>query len=403
VLPVLLVLGVRLGLAASALGLLVVSILGGLLTTAGHGPVLLMRSSTISQRDLLFQLFILICMLLVYVVEVLINESRRLQADVQSSERRFRLLAEASSDIIVLTDLEGKRYYVSPSVVEVLGWRPEDLLGGSYRELAHRDDVPALRRLFEDCLAGLASRALEYRCRKPDGSYVWLEINPRLYHAADSSAPAGFVNVARDVSWRKAREEELQRAFEDAKHLASTDPLTGVANRRHFDLVLEREWLRAAREQTKLSLLLMDVDCFKSYNDIYGHVTGDACLRSITCAVQRVLKRPADLLARYGGEELVVVLPNTDSHGALQIAEHIRRSVEDLQIPHTGNTGNKVTMSIGCATFMPLPGSGSAALMLAADRALYQAKGFGRNNVQLADHLPPSESAFVSKQDLKST
>jgi diguanylate cyclase (GGDEF)-like protein/PAS domain S-box-containing protein len=402
VLPVLLILGVRLGLAASALGLLVVSILGGLLTTAGHGPVLLMRSSTISQRDLLFQLFILICMLLVYVVEVLINESRRLQVKVQSSERRFRLLAEASSDIIVLTNLEGKRSYVSPSVVEVLGWRPEDLLEGSYRELAHPDDVPALRRLFEDCLAGLAPRALEYRCRKPDGSYIWLESNPRLYHTADG-APAGFVNVARDISWRKAREEELQRAFEDAKHLASTDPLTGVANRRHFDLVLEREWLRAAREQTRLSLLLMDVDFFKSFNDIYGHVTGDACLRNITRAVQRVLKRPADLLARYGGEELVVVLPSTDSDGALQIAEQIRRGVEDLEIPHTGNAGNRVTMSIGCATLMPLPGSGSSELMLAADRALYQAKGFGRNNVQFADHLPPSESAFVSEQDLQSS
>lgn len=400
VMPFLLLLGVRLGLAASALGLLVVSILGGFLTTAGHGPVLLMRSTTISERDLLFQLFIITCMLLVYVAEVLLLESRRLQVDVQSSERRFRLLAEASSDIIVLTDLEGKRHYVSPSVVEVLGWQPEDLLDGSYRELVHPDDIPAMRRLLEDCHAGLAPRGLEYRCRRHDGSYVWLEINPRLYHAPDSGAPAGFVNVARDVSWRKAREEELQRAFEDAKHLASTDSLTGVANRRHFDLVLEREWLRAAREQTKLSLLLMDVDFFKPYNDIYGHLTGDACLRSIADAVQLALKRPADLLARYGGEELVVILPSTDSDGALQIAEHIRYGIEDLDIPHTGNAGNRVTISIGCATLVPLPGSAPAALMLAADRALYQAKSFGRNRVQLADHFPAGESAFVSEQGL---
>jgi diguanylate cyclase (GGDEF)-like protein/PAS domain S-box-containing protein len=401
VMLVLLVLGARLGLAASALGLLVVSILGGFLTTAGRGPVALMRSNSISERDLLFQLFIITSMLLLYIVEVLIQESRHLQADVQSSERRFRLLAEASSDIIVLTDLDGMRHYVSPSVFEVLGWRPEDLLGASYTDLVHPDDVEPLRRLFEDCLAGGAHRALEYRCRKHDGGYAWLEINPRLYHAADSDAPAGFVKVARDVSWRKAREEELQRAFEDAKRLASTDPLTGVANRRHFDLVMEREWLRAAREQTRLSLLLMDVDLFKSYNDIYGHVTGDECLRSIVKAAQGVLKRPADLLARYGGEELVVVLPNTEAEGALQIAEQIRCAVEDREIPHVGNAGGRVTISIGCATLAPMPGFPPAALVLAADSALYQAKGFGRNNVQLAGRFPAWEPALVSGLDLK--
>ncbi len=397
VLPFLLLLGVRLGLAGSALGLLLVAIVGGFFSTAGHGPIGLIDSNSLSERDLVFQFFIAVAMLLLYIVELLIAEGKRLQTDLRGSERRFRLLAEASSDIIVLTDLGGKRHYVSPAAKEVVGWTPEQVLGGSFRELTHPDDIPLLERLFEDCLRGAPPRSLEYRFRKADGSYLWLEINPRLYHDPDTGQPAGFVNVARDISLRKAEEEEQQRTFEIIEQMAISDALTGIANRRHFDLVLEREWLRAAREQSDLALLLIDVDRFKPYNDVYGHLTGDECLRQVVAAIKPLICRPADLLARYGGEEFVVVLPNTDAKGAGQMAEWIREAVEKCRLPHPGNPPHAViTLSVGCAAMTPQSGVAHVDLLEAADRALYRAKSSGRNRVQLAEDFPEAGSILLT-------
>jgi PAS domain S-box-containing protein len=141
-------------------------------------------------------------------------ESLRLQAHLASSEKRFRLLAEASSDIIVLLDLDGTRHYLSPAVVRILGWQPYQLMGSSYWDLAHPDDCAVLERLFQQSREGGPDCPVEYRCRKADGSYAWLEVNIRLYHDPVSGAPAGFVAVARDVSLRKAADEEKLRAFQ---------------------------------------------------------------------------------------------------------------------------------------------------------------------------------------------
>jgi diguanylate cyclase (GGDEF)-like protein/PAS domain S-box-containing protein len=397
VLPVLLLLGVRLGLAGSALGLLLVSIVGGFLSTAGHGPVALVQSSSLSERDLVFQFFIVGAMLLLYGVEVLISEAKELQTGLLGSERRFRLLAEASSDIIVLTGLEGTRQYVSPAVTELVGWSADQILGGSFHDLAHPDDVPRLERLFKGCLQGNVPRALEYRFKKADGSYVWLEINPRLYRDPDTGEPAGFVSVVRDISLRKTEEERQRRTYETIEHMAISDSLTGAANRRHFDAVLEREWLRAARELTPLSLLLIDIDRFKTYNDVYGHLTGDNCLRQVVAAIKPFVCRPADLLARYGGEEFVVVLPNTDAAGALQVAEEIRLAVEEHRLRHPGNPPHAViTLSIGCATMIPCDGARHLDLLEEADRALYRAKASGRNRVEFAGSIPEPNPTLLT-------
>ncbi len=396
VLPVLLLLGVRLGLAGSAMGLVLVAIIGGFLSTAGRGPIALIGSSTLSERDLIFQFFIAIAMLLLYIVEVLITEARGLQNDLLGSERRFRLLAEASSDVIVLTDLQGKRRYVSPAAKNLVGWTPDQIVGGSFHDLVHPEDVPRLELLFDDCLRG-APRALEYRFRKADGSYVWLEINPHLYLNPDTGEPAGFVSVARDISLRKAEEERRRRTFETVEQMAISDSLTGIANRRHFDAVFEREWMRAARDGTNLSLLLIDVDRFKPYNDVYGHLTGDECLRQVVAALKPLISRPSDLLARYGGEEFVVVLPNTDASGARQMAEWLRMAVEQCRLPHPGNPPHAViTLSVGCATMIPQEELTHLDLLEAADGALYRAKSSGRNSVQFAAGLPQPNSTLLT-------
>ncbi|MBF0476727.1 MAG: diguanylate cyclase [Deltaproteobacteria bacterium] len=165
--------------------------------------------------------------------------------------------------------------------------------------------------------------------------------------------------------------------------LASLDGLTGIYNRRRFDEALDKEWRRAARNQAPLSLIMADVDYFKLYNDLYGHGLGDECLQNMAALLTRTATRPGDLAARYGGEEFVILLPETSPSGASKLAERFRASVEALKRPHKdSSTSDYVTVSVGCATMIPLPGSDPAGLLQAADRLLYQAKHEGRNRVK---------------------
>jgi diguanylate cyclase (GGDEF)-like protein/PAS domain S-box-containing protein len=382
-LPCLWVIGIRLGLAGSALGLLAVSTIGGFFTTFGYGPLSLMRDSSLTTRDLTLQIFIAVSMLMLYVLEVLRAESRRLQEGLSISEARFRLLAVSSRDAILLMNLEAGVSYASPAVAEMLGWEPEEALGVSYRNALHPEDVAAVEAIFQKAGAGEEPGMFQFRCRKKDASYLWVEASLRLYREPSTGVATGFVVVIRDVSHRKAAEEELQRAFLMVEALAGADGLTGIANRRRFDEVLDREWRRAQRDRSPCSLLLVDVDHFKNYNDIYGHISGDQCLRSAAETIANVLHRPADLLARYGGEEFAVILPDTDSDGAVAIAEQIRAAVESLQIPNQGNPHGVVTLSVGCATQVPGQDAEPSKLVQAADSALYQAKSRGRNRVEV--------------------
>ncbi|MBV8629937.1 MAG: diguanylate cyclase [Silvibacterium sp.] len=382
VLPCLILMGIRTGLAGSSLGLLAVSVIGGFLTTVGRGPTGLMRDSSMEHRILALQFFIAISMLSVYLLELVMAESRRLQTSLESSEAYFRLLAETSRDIIVLTDLDGERRYVSPAVTELLGWTPEDLIGGPFREIVHPEDMPEWRALLETSGKGNAPRTLQYRCCKKDGSYLWMECNLRLYNDPATGKPIGFVNVVRDISGRKAAEQDLEKAFRLVESLASLDGLTEIANRRRLDQVMEHEWRVAVRNSANISLLLIDVDHFKPYNDIHGHLAGDDCLRRIAKVISEMVSRPSDLVARYGGEEFAVVLPATPEAGALKVAERIRAAVQELAMPHEGNTHGVVTVSVGCATFTPEPDMQLDALVASADSALYRAKAAGRNVVE---------------------
>ena len=206
--------------------------------------------------------------------------------------------------------------------------------------------------------------------------------------------------------------QQLQAANLKLERLATLDELTQLANRRRFDQYLDREWRRQAREQTPLSLILCDIDSFKTYNDTYGHPKGDECLRQVAQAIGKAINRPADLVARYGGEEFAVILPNTASEGAELVAEHIQLKIAALQIPHDGSQVSKcVTVSLGIATMVPVseseasividaanaaastvPASKCPASILidAADAALYQAKDAGRDRIQVYQPDPPT-------------
>ena len=166
--------------------------------------------------------------------------------------------------------------------------------------------------------------------------------------------------------------------------LASRDGLTGLANRRTFDEMLATEWRRAQRLQQPVALLMVDVDHFKPYNDHYGHLGGDDCLRKVAQAIEGQVARPGDLAARYGGEEFAVVLPNTDSTGAGNLATRIRDAVAALGLEHAQSTVQRVSISVGVAVMRPTQSLLPSALVSLADTALYQAKQQGRDRVHLA-------------------
>ncbi|MFN6540293.1 MAG: diguanylate cyclase domain-containing protein [Nostoc sp. EkiNYC01] len=173
----------------------------------------------------------------------------------------------------------------------------------------------------------------------------------------------------------------LEVANSKLEKLSKLDGLTKIANRRCFDEFLEREWNRLKQTGNYLSLILLDIDYFKDYNDYYGHLAGDECLIQVASAAQTVLKRPTDLLARYGGEEFIVLLPNTNESGAIKVTKLIHQSIEKLKISHTKKNSSQyfVTVSLGVATRIPTAKSSAQELVDAADKALYKAKEQGRN------------------------
>ena len=217
--------------------------------------------------------------------------------------------------------------------------------------------------------------------KKKDGTVYaeWLNVSSIR---GEGGTVKNYVGIFSDITEHKILEQRLKDENKELLNLSNTDSLTAIANRRFFDPVLEREWCRGQRTASPLSIILIDIDCFKNYNDLFGHLTGDACLRAIARTLEAVIQRPADVIARYGGEEFIALLPNTNGEGTALLAEQLRRSVERLRIPHpTCATGDVVTISLGTATMVPGSSSSASQLVSLADQALYTAKRLGRNRV----------------------
>lgn len=177
---------------------------------------------------------------------------------------------------------------------------------------------------------------------------------------------------------------ELKRHRDLLENLSSLDGLTGIPNRRRFDEVARREWKQGLRDQTPLSVVLIDIDAFKAFNDNYGHLPGDDCLKQVAKALSDAIRRPSDFLARYGGEEFVGLLPRTDSEGAVQVAEGMRRAVAALKIPHERSpTASHLTISLGVSTRIPTLDQNLSGFVNGADQALYRAKNLGRNRTEV--------------------
>lgn len=251
--------------------------------------------------------------------------------------------------------------------------------------LSSNDDPATKAQAFE---AG----ANDYLVKLPDS----IELIARLrYHSA------AYINrLQRDDAYRalRASQMKLEELNMQLLELANMDGLTGIANRRHFDQQLAEEWMRAMRNRRPLTLLMFDIDFFKYYNDSFGHLEGDECLKRIARTAQQVANRPSDTVARYGGEEFIVMLPETDTGGALKVAERLRANVEALQLPNPdAGISPYVTVSVGVTTIVPdvnsTPGDG----LKLVDGALYRAKEAGRNRIFAApapaEQRPPEAGA----------
>ncbi|MGD8192067.1 PAS domain S-box protein [Brevibacillus ginsengisoli] len=311
-----------------------------------------------------------------------ISLRKEMESALIESEERFRLIAENSSDLISMHDERGSYLYVSPVCREILQYEPEELLKHTVYDFIHADDVDSVMT-HQTELFKQGHSVTTYRARQRNGEYIWFESSIRLLQHVNDKATK-IIAVSRNITERKEAEQKLKEANELLKKLSTIDGLTQVANRRYFDHTVSQEWQRAYRNASSLSVVMVDIDHFKAYNDTYGHQNGDDCLKHVAQTIKNTLRRSSDVVCRYGGEEFVVILPDTNEEGGEMVAELIRQSIDSLMIPHEGSSvADHVTVSLGVASIVPSKESELSELIRWADNALYQAKNEGRNRVRI--------------------
>ena len=325
-----------------------------------------------------------------------LHKRAQMARQLREQERGYRLLAENVEDVVTRISATGERLYVSPSVEKLMGWQPNELMTRSAYSNLHPDHHDLVKGFVESLNESNRSITCEYMTRHKDGHYIWVETQLNFIVDAEGTSPE-IVGIVRDITRRKAAEEHLVAANARLKSLSETDMLTGVANRRKFDETFERERRRAQGNGGYLSVLFIDIDKFKVFNDTYGHAAGDECIRAIAQTISSTLKRPGDLVGRYGGEEFAVVLPETAAENAAGVAETIRQAVSDLNLKHEGGPAGIVTISVGVAGAKLDGRSDGSKLLMAADEQLYQAKEGGRNRVCVAPDSEVSRLSVISR------
>lgn len=303
---------------------------------------------------------------------------------------------KATYNGIIITDAtqsDNPIIYVNPGFERMTGYSLEEVKGKNCRFLQGNDRNQPEILYMKTCLQEHRQCFITIRNYRKDGSMFWNEVS--LSPVKDESGKlVYYIGVQTDVTVRKRVEEERQRYEASVQkmnqelhelntklhRLANLDGLTEVANRRCFDDCLEQEWRRLSREEKPISLILGDIDYFKRFNDTYGHLQGDDCLKQVAKALSKGVHRPADLVARFGGEEFAVLLPNTPAFGAMQVAQKILEEIRQLQIPHKASQAKPyVTMSLGVATVIPSLDLPPKTLIDTADGYLFQAKNQGRD------------------------
>lgn len=387
--PLLLFVLLRLDLGWASVSLLLVAAIGN--WSIGHLKTNVAISHGFNPGDpaLHLQLFVIAGTFMLYSVSVMMERLRAVKRRLKEMAALHRLVTANSRDIILLADLDGIPRYISEAVDALTGWKPAETMSRGFAEVVHPADLSAIEALMAKLRNGADSGTIEYRIHRRQGGYVWVEGSFRKVQDPTIGLRTGVLQVVRDISERKETENKLRAAYRVLEGIAAVDGLTGVANRRRFDEMLDVEWRRALREQQALSIVLLDVDLFKLYNDTYGHLRGDSCLKQIAESSQNVVNRPGDLVARYGGEEFAIILPGTEAHGAERVAKEICESVRARRLAHCASPFGIVTVSAGHATVVPQLGESPTDLIEKSDRALYEAKHKGRNLV--CGYVPNAE------------
>ena len=309
------------------------------------------------------------------------------ESGMESDSTVYKALLESTKAIPWRIDWKSKQFtYIGPQIESLLGWTPASWLSvDDWVERMHPDDRDAVVNFCVSQSESGVDHEADYRALTCDGGYVWIrDVVHVIRNGNEVEALVGFMF---DISERKKNEEELLRLQRELEEFSYRDGLTGVSNRRMFDQVLVREWGSAYRNQQPLSVIMLDIDYFKEYNDHYGHQAGDDCLRRVAGLLDAVAARPRDLVARYGGEEFVLIAPATDSASAMALARRACEAVQALALEHVRSDQGVITISVGVAALVPGAGHSVEELLRAADAALYRAKEQGRNQAVLAHDL----------------
>ncbi len=308
------------------------------------------------------------------------------QHELDSDNAVYRTLLESTKAIPWKIDWATMKFaYIGPQIEPLLGWSQDSwLTAEDWAMRMHPEDRDyVVNFCISQSKAGVDHEA-DYRALTKSDGYVWIRDVVHVVRNENGEVDS-LIGFMFDISERKKAEEKLISLQKELEALSFKDGLTGVANRRKLDATLDIEWVSARRSAQPLSLIMLDVDFFKQYNDRYGHSQGDECLKNIAQTLSLAATRPRDIVARFGGEEFVLVLPETDENAARQVAEHCHRLVEKLQIPHeTSAAGRFVTISLGVGTIKPSAEMEPKHFIEAVDKLLYQAKQNGRNRIEFA-------------------
>ena len=298
----------------------------------------------------------------------------------------YKTLLESTKAIPWKLDWASMQFtYIGPQIEALLGWEPSSWK--SVEDWAARMHEDERQWVVDFCVSQSKSgidHEADYRALTKDGNYVWIRDVVHVVRKENGEVES-LIGFMFDISERKKTEQELIKLQKELEELSFKDGLTGVANRRMFDSVIETEWLKARQNKQPLSLIIIDIDFFKEYNDFYGHLQGDDCLKQVAETLYNVKARSRDFFGRFGGEEFIMLLPEADENAAWSIAERCRQALFKKQIPHEqSKVSQLLTISLGVSTMIPSHDDEHNELISRADKQLYQAKQKGRNCIQSA-------------------
>lgn len=305
----------------------------------------------------------------------------------------YRTLLESTKAIPWKIDWASMRFtYIGPQIEPLLGWRQDSWLTvNDWADRIHEDDR---QKTVDFCVAqsmqGVDHEA-DYRALTAEGDLVWIRDVVHVKRHPDGSVDC-LIGFMFDITERKAAEDRILQLQKELETMSYTDPLTGIANRRMFERIFDVEWSKARASGEALSLITLDIDFFKQYNDSYGHPQGDLCLKQVAELLADTAARTRDLCARLGGEEFMLLLPATNEEAAHVIARRFMRMLARAAIPHRNSrVEDVITVSIGIAAIVPGAHDTPGALIELADARLYAAKTGGRNRIVGSGGLAPAD------------